>query len=118
MKTAAGRVLAGVGALAGASTLAAAAAAAITLALAPAAQAAIAPTLSLNQSAGTQAGSQVSLGTDLKFNPGAGDSPKDLTLSLPPGLLSNASIDGGACLASATPISACRVGSGWLTATG
>jgi hypothetical protein len=85
--------------------------------LAPAASAAITPTLTLDQSAGTGAASMVNLGMDLKFAPSGGDSPKDLTISLPPGLLSNASIDGGACLHEQSPIAACKVGGGTVTAT-
>ena len=38
-------------------------------------------------------------------------------MALPPGLLANASIDGGACLASTTAKAACQVGSGTVTAT-
>jgi hypothetical protein len=84
--------------------------------LAPAASASITPSLTLVQSGGTTAGSTVNLGTDLKFAPTGGDSPKDLTLSLPAGLLANAAIDGGACLRTSTPIPACQVGSGTATA--
>jgi hypothetical protein len=87
-------------------------------ALAPAAGATISPTVTLDQSAGTKAGSTVPLGMDLKFAPSLGDSPKDLTLVLPPGLLANASINGGACLRTSTPTSACQVGSGTVTAAG
>jgi hypothetical protein len=84
-------------------------------ALAPAAGASSMPTLTLDQSAGTSAGSFANLGMDLKF--AAGDSPKQLTLNLPPGLLANASINGGGCLASADlNDSACEVGSGVVTA--
>ena len=71
----------------------AALAAAATAALAPAAWASVSPTLSLDQSAGTTAGSFANLGLDLKFAPAGGDSPEHLTLNLPPGLLANASID-------------------------
>jgi hypothetical protein len=90
-------------------------------AFAPAASASITPTVTLDQSAGTAAGSTANLGTDLKFAPSGSDSPKDLTLKLPAGLLANASIDGGACLrnaASAQPVPACQVGSGTVTASG
>ena len=91
---------------------------AVCAAVAPAASAAISPTVALNQSAGTHAGSTVNLGMDVKFAPSpSNDSPKDLTLSLPPGLLANASIDGGACLTSSTPNPACQVGTGTVTAT-
>src|SRR6059058_5477203 len=85
-------------------------------AVAPAASASITPSLTLDQSAGTAAGSTVDLGMDLKFAPSGSDSPKDLTLTLPSGLLANASIDGGACLRTSTPMAACQVGSGTVTA--
>jgi uncharacterized membrane protein YgcG len=90
---------------------------ALAVALTPAlASAAITPTLTASPSS-TAAGSSVSLSTDIKFAPSSGDSPKDLTLSLPPGLLSNAAIDGGACLKATAPIAACQVGTGTATAT-
>ena len=79
--------------------------------------ASITPTLSLDQSAGTRAGATANLGVDLKFAPSGTDSPDDMTLRLPPGLLADASIDGGACL---TTIdlndTACQVGTGTVTA--
>lgn len=85
----------------------------------PAASAAITPSLTLDQSAGTQAGSSVALGTDIVFAPSGPttDSVKNLTEILPPGLLSNASIDGGACLQMAPPAteptsSPCQIGTG------
>jgi hypothetical protein len=85
--------------------------------LAPVAQASITPTLYLNQSAGERAGSTVNLGADLQFSASpATDSPRDMTLALPPGLLANASINGGACLNSSTPTAACQVGYGTVTA--
>lgn len=86
-------------------------------AFAPVASASISPSLTLTQS-GTAAGSTANLGMDLKFAPTGADSPKDLTVSLPPGLLANAAIDGGACLTmnSTTPVPACQVGSGTVTA--
>jgi hypothetical protein len=86
-------------------------------ALAPSAMASVAPTISLDQSAGRTAGSTSDLGVDLKFAPSGSDSPDQMTLNLPPGLLANASIDGGACLATADlNDSACEVGSGTVTA--
>jgi hypothetical protein len=86
-------------------------------ALAQSASAAVSPTLSLDQSAGTAAGSTTNLGLDLKFAPTGTDSPDQMTLSLPPGLLANASIDGGACL-TMTDLddTACQVGTGTVTA--
>jgi hypothetical protein len=87
--------------------------------LAPVASASFSPAVTLNQSAGTHAGSAVNLGLDLKFGTPSSpsDSPKDMTLSLPPGLLANAAINGGACLSSSAPNPACKVGSGTVTAT-
>jgi hypothetical protein len=99
------------------SALAGAVAVVVMSVLAPTAGASITPTVSLDQSAGTAAGSTAGLGVDLKFAPTGRDSPDDLTLNLPPGLLANASINGGACLQSADLIdSACQVGSGTVTA--
>ncbi len=90
---------------------------AMVLASAPGAWASITPTLSLNQSDGTTAGSTANLGLDLKFAPTGSDSPDVMTLNLPPGLLANASVNGGACLTSADlNDSACEVGSGTVTA--
>src|SRR6202007_2123102 len=98
------------------SALAGALAVAFITMLAPAAGASITPTITLDQSGGTAAGQTANLGVDLKFAPTASDSPDDLTLNLPPGLLANASIDGGACLQSADlNDSACQVGSGIVT---
>jgi hypothetical protein len=88
------------------------------LALAQGAVAAITPSLSLDQSAGKAAGSTANLGLDLKFTNTGTDSPRNLTINLPPGLLANASINGGACLKTAnTSGSTCEVGSGTVTAT-
>ena len=86
-------------------------------ALAPAAGAAITPTISLDQSAGQTAGSTANLGVDLQFAPTGSDSPQHMTLNLPPGLLANASINGGACLQTVDLAdTACQVGSGTVTA--
>lgn len=91
--------------------------------VAPAAMASSTATMSLDQSAGTSAGASHNLGMNLSFtNSGSlsgADSPKDLTINLPPGLLANAAIDNGICLktaASAKPLAACQVGSGTVTA--
>ena len=85
--------------------------------LAPAAGAAITPAISLDQSAGKAAGSTANLGVDLTFAPTGSDSPDHMTLTLPPGLLANASINGGACLTTADlNDDACQVGSGVVTA--
>ncbi|MGH2871846.1 MAG: hypothetical protein ACRDL5_05230, partial [Solirubrobacteraceae bacterium] len=64
------------------------------------------------------AGSTANLGLDLKFSPTGTDSPDHLTLDLPPGLLANASIANGSCLArTQTSGATCEVGSGTVTAT-
>jgi hypothetical protein len=87
--------------------------------LTPAASAKITPKLTLIQTAGTKAGATQALGTDMAFSPSSTDSPKNLTITLPRGLLASASGDGGACLkwtSSSTPPAACEVGSGTATA--
>ena len=84
--------------------------------LAPAAGASIGtPAVTLSPSSATAA-STANLGTNIAFTPSGGDSVKNLTLQLPPGLIADASIDGGACLKSTTPLAACQVGSGSVTA--
>jgi hypothetical protein len=64
------------------------------------AEAAITPSLSLDQSAGTQAGASQNLSMDMKFNDAGtypvADTPEHLTINHPPGLLANADINGGA----------------------
>jgi hypothetical protein len=86
-------------------------------ALAPAASASIGtPALTLSPSSATAAAT-ADLGADIKFSPAGGDSVKNLTLQLPAGLIANASIDGGACVKSATPLPACQVGTGTISAT-
>ncbi len=99
------RLLASVAAMAGMAVLAPAASASIGT-----------PALTLSPSSATAA-STANLGADITFSPSGGDSVKNLTLQLPPGLIANASIDGGACLKSATPLPACQVGTGTVTAT-
>jgi hypothetical protein len=86
-------------------------------ALPASAGAAITPAISLDQSAGKAAGSTSDLGVDLTFAPTGTDSPDHMTLNLPPGLLANASIDGGSCLTTADLTdTACEVGNGVVTA--
>lgn len=100
-------------------TLAAVAALIAVAALAPAASASVSPSMTLTEST-TAAGATSTVGIDVSFSPSSGDSPKDLTVILPPGLLANAAIDGGACLnnTSTTPVAACQVGTGTVTASG
>jgi hypothetical protein len=97
--------------------VAAMAAAVAALAASPSALAAITPTMSLDQSAGKAAGASANLGLDLKFADTGTDSPHNLTINLPPGLLADASINGGSCLMTTnTSGTACMVGSGTVTA--
>ncbi len=99
-------------------SLAATAAIAAVLTLAAAARASTTPSIRLDQSAGMAAGSSTNLGLDLTFADTGTDSPHNLTINLPSGLLANASINGGSCLKAAnTSGSACQVGSGTVTAT-
>ena len=92
-----------------------------TAVFAQGAQAAITPSVTLDQSAGAQAGAYQNLGMDLKFN-NAGtypvsDTPEHLTINLPPGLLANADVNGGACLTTTDLTdSNCQVGTGTVTA--
>jgi hypothetical protein len=99
-------------------TLTAVAIVAASAATAPAAGASTSPTLTLNQSAGKTAGGVANLGLDLKFANTGTDSPHNLTIALPPGLLANAAIGNGACLKAAnTTGTACEIGTGRVTAT-
>ncbi len=87
------------------------------VALASSAMASITPAISLDQSAGKAAGATANLGVDLTFAPSGSDSPAGMTLNLPPGLLADASLAGGACLKTADlNDSTCEVGSGTVTA--
>ncbi len=92
-------------------------------ALAPAAGAAITPSASTSTATPLTAGATGNLDLDLKFAPSqsAGtynDSPKNLTINLPPGVLANAAIAGGSCLTAVqiNDPSPCQVGSGNITA--
>ena len=89
------------------------------MALPAVASATITPALTLNQSAGTTAGtSPATVGFDAAFPSSTGDTVKDVTFALPPGLLADANINGGACLISPSATSACQVGTGTITADG
>jgi hypothetical protein len=84
---------------------------------APAALASTTATVTLDQSAGTQAGAFQNLGMDIKFTNSSGDTPDAMTITLPPGLLANSSINGGKCLQTADLADTnCQVGSGTVTA--
>jgi hypothetical protein len=85
---------------------------------APAALANSTASMSLDQSAGTSAGGTHNLGLNLSFVNTGTDSPNNLTINLPPGLLANAGIDGGRCLTkNLAGNSACQIGNGTVDAS-
>jgi hypothetical protein len=95
----------------------AAAMACLAVAANAASAATITPTLGLSPTSGVAASTQ-NLGVDITFGYSSkGDTVQDMTLALPAGLLANASADGGKCISSVTPIAACQVGTGSITAT-
>lgn len=87
-----------------------------TAVFAQGAQATTTAKLSLDQSAGTQAAAFQNLGMDITFTNSSGDSPDAMTIVLPPGLLANATINGGKCLSETTLDDNCQVGTGTVTA--
>jgi hypothetical protein len=90
--------------------------AAAVLALPAIASATITPALTVTPTNTTAGTNPATVGFDAKFAPSATDGVKDFSFSLPPGLLANADLAGGACLISATPQAACQVGTGTVTA--
>jgi hypothetical protein len=85
------------------------------LAILPAfASASIAPTLAIDQSAGTAAGSSPATGFDINMNPQLDDAAKTLSISFPAGFLLNLQTDGGGCLGSSAANPACQLGSGMI----
>jgi hypothetical protein len=95
-----------------------AAATAFATALPAVASADFTASLSLDQSAGTTAGSSPAIGFDEKFGSTTGDAVKTVSLALPPGLLANESIAGGGCVLSSSPNAGCQVGSGTVSLAG
>jgi hypothetical protein len=89
-------------------------AAAMTAICPAVAAAAIAPALTLDQSAGTVGGTSPPLALHLNFNVKTFDTVKDLTLAFPPGFLLNLGAEGGACVASGAPSALCRLGGGTI----
>jgi hypothetical protein len=89
------------------------------LALPAVASAAITPALTVTPTNTTAGTNPATVGIDATFSPSpATDGVKDFSFSLPPGLLANANLAGGACLITASPQAACQVGSGTVTAAG
>ncbi|HEY3774290.1 MAG TPA: hypothetical protein VGL69_14920 [Solirubrobacteraceae bacterium] len=84
---------------------------------APAASASVTASMSVTSATPVAAGTNGTLGLDLKFSPSAGDAPDQVALNLPSGVLANASIDNGQCLKTTDVTdSACQIGSGTVTA--
>jgi hypothetical protein len=88
----------------------------LVLAVPTAASATIMPTLTLTPTT-LPAGTTHALGLNLSFAPSLGDSPTNLNLTLPAGLVLNENLDGGACLTSAAPVAGCELASATATAT-
>jgi hypothetical protein len=87
------------------------------LASASGASAAITPSISSTSATPLTAGGSGNVELTLKFAPTSTDSPKNLTLNLPPGLLTNAAIDNGGCLQTTDiQTSTCQIGSGVVVA--
>jgi hypothetical protein len=80
------------------------------------ASATITPTLTLTPTT-LPAGTTHTLGLNLSFAPSLGDSPTNLDVALPAGLVLNANLGGGACLTSAAPAAGCELASGTATTT-
>jgi hypothetical protein len=82
------------------------------------ASATITPTVTPSATSALPAGQTGNLGLDLKFAPSSGDTPDALTLELPPGLLSNVSIDNGGCLQQTDINDAtCEIGTGTVSSS-
>ena len=89
--------------------------AAAVLILPAAASAAVTPGLTVTPTTTAAGTSPATVDFDATFS---GGSPNDVTFALPSGLLANANLADGACLASSTPTTACQVGTGTATAAG
>ena len=100
------------------TAIAALLAALIAAAFTASAPAAIAPTVTLSQGAGTTAGSSPATGFDINLRPFGSDSAKDIAITFPPGMMLNLQAAGGICLASKVPIPACRIGGGTINGPG
>lgn len=92
---------------------------AAVIAICPAlAQAVLTPTLTLEQGAGTTAGTSPATGFNINFNPRLGvDSVKNLTIAFPPGFLLNLGMNGGECVTATAPNPLCVLGTGTINST-
>ncbi|HTA33519.1 MAG TPA: hypothetical protein VK721_08855 [Solirubrobacteraceae bacterium] len=93
--------------------------AAAVIAICPAlAQAVLTPTLTLEQGAGTTAGTSPATGFNINFNPRLGvDSVKNLTIAFPPGFLLNLGMNSGECVTASAPNPLCVLGTGTINST-
>lgn len=87
---------------------------ALIVAVPAAASASIMPALTLSPSS-VSAGATQALAFNLSFSHSSGDYATSLSLTLPPGLLLDLGLNGGACLNSATSATGCELGT--VTAT-
>ena len=92
---------------------------AAVIAISPAlAQAVLTPTLTLEQGAGTTAGTSPATGFNINFNPRLGvDSVKNLSIAFPPGFLLNLGMNSGECVTSTAPNPLCVLGTGTIIST-
>jgi hypothetical protein len=87
----------------------------LAIAVPSVASAAAVPSVGITEPGGNAAGSTAPVGVYSTFATTAGDAVKDVTIQLPPGLLVNEQVTGGACLSTPVPTSACEIGSGTMT---
>ncbi|HTC71452.1 MAG TPA: hypothetical protein VK655_01095, partial [Solirubrobacteraceae bacterium] len=92
---------------------------AAVIAICPAlAQAVLTPMLTLEQGAGTTAGTSPATGFNINFNPRLGvDSVKNLSIAFPSGFLLNLGMDSGGCVTSTAPNPLCVLGTGTIHTT-
>ncbi len=85
---------------------------AAVIAICPAlAQAVLTPTLTMEQGAGTTAGTSPATGFNINFNPRLGvDSVKNLSIAFPPGFLLNLGMNSGECVTASAPNPLCVLG--------
>jgi len=83
----------------------------------------IVPRLTVNQSAGTTAGTATATGFDMTFTALSGvgegglgevggDSVRNLQIAFPSGFMINLAAEGGACVVASTPVPGCQIGGG------
>jgi hypothetical protein len=78
----------------------------------------ISPQVGVVQPTGNAGGSTSTAGILISFNQTGTDAVRDLSVTLPEGLLFNLETNGGACLTATAPTVACQIGSGTATIGG